>query len=667
MNSFDDTRRQLRFALISLAIIFPIGIIGYMIIEDMSFADAFWLTVITLGTIGYGDVVPSPGVGRFFTVFLIIFGLGSVALAAQAAVVFFVSPQIRSIRIRRRADRKIRSMRNHYVICGEGEMVDQTIRYLLKRAELRREHQREALEAIVDRRLWWLPGNGHNGLLSQFRHLCSRLMLWLTMQMHRGETLLDVIVVITKDPVYAQHLIDNQILVIEDDATDDVALRRAGVGHALALMSMLDDDTENLLTVLTVRELNPAIYITAGIQEDSLSLKMVRVGANNVLAPYEVAGQFLNNATLRPAVNDFFSSILFDQDAQYQMVQLYLGDKSPWIGNSIGSLHLREQFDTAIIGVRHEDGSYIYAPDNGYIIQVDDVLLSITPGRQIARLQQHATVGSIAAGRGALWQPFPTQRIILKSEHTYSLMEAENAIGKLARHYIICGSGPVAQAALDNLDPERPFVVLSDDPSHTSEMISRGFRVVNGDPTLDTTLARAGVDRALAIMISMEDKADNLLTVLNCRTMNKNLLITVTANTDDMISKLRRAGADRVVSPYRIAAQFVLLATTRPSVSDFLQYVLFNYPARIETTELYIQNTSPWIGKRIGDLNLEKSFHAGAIGVRLNNGQFLYAPASDYILREGEVLIVITSMDTSDELRLTAHGGGSLRPESLRR
>ena len=666
MNSFDDTRRQLRFALISIAIIFPVGIIGYMIIEDMSFADAFWLTVITLGTIGYGDVVPSPGAGRFFTVFLIIFGLGSVALAAQAAVVFFVSPQIRSIRSRRRADRKIREMRNHYVICGEGEMVNQTIRYLLKRAELRREHQREALEAAVERHLRWLPGNKNNSTLMRFRHLSSQVIMWLTMHMHRGQTLLDVIVVITKDPDYAQHLYDNAVMVIEDDPTDDVALQRAGIGHAQALMSMLENDTENLLTVLTVRERNPGIYITAGIQDDALSLKMIRVGANNVLAPYEVAGQFLNNATLRPAVNDFFSSILFAQDARYQMVQLYLGDFSPWIGRSIGSLDLRALFDTAIIGVRTEDGSYMYAPDDDYVIQVDDVLLSITPGRQIARLQQQCCSGSIA-GRGPVWQPLPIPHMIRTSEHTYSLMEAEQAINKLARHYIICGSGPVARAALDNLDPERPFVVLSDDPGHTSEMIGRGFRVVNGDPTLDTTLMRAGIDRALAIMISMEDKADNLLTVLNCRTLNKNLLIIVTANTDDMISKLRRAGADRVVSPYRIAAQFVLLATTRPSVSDFLQYVLFNYQARIETTELYIQNTSPWIGKRIGELELEDRFQAGTIGVRLSNGRFIYAPANDYKLSEGEVLIVITSMDTSDELRLTAHGGGSLRPESLRR
>jgi voltage-gated potassium channel len=225
----------------------------------------------------------------------------------------------------------------------------------------------------------------------------------------------------------------------------------------------------------------------------------------------------------------------------------------------------------------------------------------------------------------------------------------------------------VARNAISKLDPERPFVIVSYDNTFTAELLRRGFRVVHGNPTSDQTLRKARVDHALAIMVSIEDEADRILTVLTCRSLSKRLLITATADTDQMTPKLHRAGADRVANPFRIGAQFVLLATTRPAVSDFFQYVLYNYQAGIETTELYMQDDSPWIGSKIEDLRLDRLFRAGVIGVRLANGHFVYAPPADYVIRENEVLIVITPMMHSDELRLTAHGSASKRPHTLRR
>ncbi|MBZ0275441.1 MAG: NAD-binding protein, partial [Anaerolineae bacterium] len=188
-----------------------------------------------------------------------------------------------------------------------------------------------------------------------------------------------------------------------------------------------------------------------------------------------------------------------------------------------------------------------------------------------------------------------------------------------------------------------------------------------GSPTQENTLRRAGIDRALAIMISLEDEADSVLTVLNSRALSKRLLITATAQTDDAIPKLQRAGADRVVSPFQVAGQFVLLATTRPVVNDFLQYVLFNYLVGIETTELYMQDDSPWIGKTLEDLRLEQLFRAGVIGVRLANGHFIYAPPITHVIGQEEVLIVVTPMEHSDELRITASGSATKRPTTLRR
>jgi voltage-gated potassium channel len=237
----------------------------------------------------------------------------------------------------------------------------------------------------------------------------------------------------------------------------------------------------------------------------------------------------------------------------------------------------------------------------------------------------------------------------------------------MSGHFIICGTGRVARNAINKLDPARPFVIISDNAAYTGELLVRGFRVIYGNPTHETVHKQAGADRALATMVAVEDDAASVLTVLTCRALSKRLLITAIALSDEMIPKLHRAGADRVVGPFQVAAQFVLLATTRPAVSDFLQYVVYNHAARIETTELYMQDDSPWIGRSVESLLLDRLFRAGVIGIRQANGHYVYAPPGDYVIQPHEVLIVVTPMEHSDELRVTAHASATGRPLSLRR
>jgi Trk K+ transport system NAD-binding subunit len=667
MHSFEETRRQFRVALVAIFIILPVGVVGYKVLEHeqgFSWLDSIWLTITTLTTIGYGDKVALTSAGRVFTLALIVFGIGAYALAAQAAVQFFASPVMRETRMRRRAERKIEQLQNHYIICGEGKLVDRTINYLLKRAELRHANQRKALSAPIDRCLQSVLGKQQKGIRAIGCNLIRGLILPVLYWHRHGETLLDVIVVVTKDAEYARRLRENNILVIEDDPTDDKALLRAGMERAQAMMVMLESDTQTLLTVLTARSRNRDIFITATAHAD-LNLKINRVGANNVLAPFELAGQLLNNATLRPAVSMFFSSILFDQNADQQVVQLFLWDGSPWIGKKLADLKLRQRFQSGVFGLRQKDGHCLYLFDD-HVLTIGEVLLTVTPASQIPRIQQDCYQGLNREGQVMHLEPLDVRHRFQTSDKRYSLYEAEGAVKELSSHFLICGEGPTIRSALGHLNPDRPFVFISNNNSLVQEMQQRGFRVVLGDPTQEETLLKAGVERALAIMISIDDDADQVLTILNCRTLSEKLLITSTANSDEMIPKLRRAGADRVISPFRIAAQFVLLATTRPAVSDFMQYVLFNYEAGIETTELYMEQASPWIGKTIAELKLKDEFNSGVVGVRQSGGQFLYAPQPSHVIGKNEVLIITTPMARSDELRGRAHGGVSKRPKTLR-
>lgn len=666
MDSFDHIQRQLRFSILALGIIFPIGVLGYMAFESLSFIDAIWITIITLGTIGYGDLVPVTNAGRVFTIFLIVGGIGAVALGAQAAIEFLVSPYIRTVRIRRRAEKKIAQLQNHYIVCGEGELVNRTINYLQKRAELRLENQRQAIAAPVDAHLARWFGDSPSGTVKRLRDWTRNMILSFRYRTHNVQTMLDILVVITQDEDYVMELSNRGLLAIHDDPTDDRSLRRANIVHARALMVMLENDAEALLTVLTARSRSSSLYITAATVADTISAKIIRVGANNVLTPSDIAGQFLNNTTLRPAVNAYFYSILFEQKASEQIVQLYLSERSQWIGQTLGNLQLRERFKAGVIGLRMADGRFFYAPGDDYVFQEGDIVMAVTPGYLIPRLQQDCCAGASSIPDAPNWQRLPQRHVIRTSESKFSLLDAEKSIQGMSSHYIICGSGPVLRAALDRLSPERPFVVLSDDQTLITEIQHRGFRVIHGDITEDSTLRLAGVDRALAIMIAVEDRGKSVLTTLSCRALNRELLIVSTADTDDMIPRLRRAGADRVVTALRIAAQFVLLATTRPVVSDFMQYVLYNYEAGVETTELYMQDNSPWIGKAIDELELGDSYRAFIIGIRLHDETFEYAPPGQRVLQMGEVLIVITPMEHADTLRLIAHGGESRRPRTLR-
>src|SRR4029078_9066438 len=118
MNSFQETQRQIRIAIVAIAIIFAIGLAGFMLIEKLTLLDSIWLTVITLATIGYGDIVAHSPAGRLFTILLILVGLGAVPYGLQATAGFFLSPGVRDLRQRRRTQHHIDNLKNHFIICG---------------------------------------------------------------------------------------------------------------------------------------------------------------------------------------------------------------------------------------------------------------------------------------------------------------------------------------------------------------------------------------------------------------------------------------------------------------------------------------------------------------------------------------------------------------------
>ena len=659
---------QLWHALRIFVFIVIVGTIGFQRLEGFSPWDSFYATIITVSTVGYGDLSPQTSYGKLLAVILAISSLAAIAIASQALVQVAASPIIRERRLRYQIRKEVKQLRHHYIICGMGEMVDKTVEYLLQGANARRDALRTIRYTPIDNFLDRIFGDDD---LEDARHLWFRRPIRnfihrIIDSLLNETTLIDIVVVITQDKDYAERLREKGLLVIVGDPTDDDTLEEAGIQRAQAMMVLLDNDTETLMTVLTVHTLVPTLHITAAVLDDDLSRKMIRAGANAVLTPYDTAGQFLNNATLRPAVNAFFNGLMFDFQTDHRIIQLEMWDDSPWIGKTIGELKLRHNYNAGVIGIRHIDARYSYGSNDYHVIEEDETLIVVAPSKEVEQLRNDCHGETKSKPRYAMWQALPVQHPPIKSDKTYSLMEAEEAIKGMEKHFIICGNDRVAHSSMTHLDPERPFVIISNDSS-VGELVKRGFRVVHGNPTSEQVLLKAGIKRAQAIMVALENKADSVLTILTSRTLNKQLLITTTANSDDMVDKLERAGADVVVSPFNVAARFILLTTTRPKISAFVNYVLYSYQTSLETTEIYVEDDSEWIGKTISELKLGKDYNAGVIGVRLaNRSSFIYAPSSDYVIREKEVLIIVTPMEYSDAIRDAAHGGKARQPSTLR-
>ncbi|MCY4145132.1 MAG: NAD-binding protein [Chloroflexi bacterium] len=658
----NEIRRQFRAASILILIVIPVGILGYMLIENRPWYEAVYLTIITLTTIGFGDIVPTTPLGQLFTLVLVFTGLGALAFFLSSSFALTFSAEATTRRRKMRNRRKIARLSSHYIICGGGEMVDKTIGYVLNGARIRHKQYQDIRYQPIESQLRRIPGGA-----TVLNRLARKLFALYLSLFHNQTTLLDLIVVITEDSAYAEHLRSAGILVMDGDPSDDNVLLAAGVARARALMVMLDQDAENLLTVLSARNLNSRLYITADVVEGTMRLKMIKAGANVVLAPYEVASQFLNSATLRPAVSDFFNSILFDQETQHQITQLELEAKSPWIGRRISDLQLAKKYDAGVIGIRLETADFLHSPDSNRVLQEDEILLCVAPGQMIPLLQAECLPQGRNEMRFAKFQRLAQSIESKQLDHVLSLDESERAVQDMTKHFIICGDDHIIESAVRFLDPARPFVLVTNDAELATGWQTRGFRVILGDSTRDRTLRKAGIERAQAIMISKSDRATAVLTVISARSISKSLLISVTATTDDMIDKLWRSGADRVVSPFHVAAQFVLLSTTRPEIAEFLQHVLYNEQTQLETAEFYMEDDSPWIGKTLRQLALADRYQAGVIGIRrAKSARFVYAPPLDHQLQPYEVLIVITPMRFFDTMREEASGHINRRPATLR-
>lgn len=242
----------------------------------------------------------------------------------------------------------------------------------------------------------------------------------------------------------------------------------------------------------------------------------------------------------------------------------------------------------------------------------------------------------------ALIEGYFQERVRLKQEKT--LIEG------LQEHYIVCGYGRTGRQIALELEAEGvSFVIIDSDPQQIEKARQLGYPAILGDATLDESLEKVRIDRAICLIAALRSDAENLYTILSAKTLNSDIRAIARASTEEAVQKLQRAGADAVVSPYITGGKRLAAAALRPQVMDFVDGVLSGTERSYYLEEFLLNAQScPCIGQTLSDAGLRSRTGVLVLAIRRADGNLIAGPMGDTRLYEGDLLIC---MGTEEQLR----------------
>lgn len=305
-------------------VVLLVGVVGYRMIDPgAGVVDALYMTVITLTTVGFGEIIDlsgSPG-GRIFTVVLILVGMGGALYFVSTATAFVLEGHLGNVFRRRRMEKIIARLSDHLIVCGSAGTATYTAGELVS-------VQRE-------------------------------------------------VVVICEDPDAAEDLrqkFPDTPIIIGDPASDEVLLE-AGIERAAGLVACTDNDKENLVVTLSARQLNPTVRIVARVSDVESEQKIRKVGADAVVSPDFIGGLRLASELIRPTVVSFLDIMLRDKDLNLRVDEVRIPEGCGSVGTKLHELDLGEGSDALLLALREPDGSWSYNPDDERSLEADHVLV----------------------------------------------------------------------------------------------------------------------------------------------------------------------------------------------------------------------------------------------------------------------------------------------------
>ncbi|MEJ2580976.1 MAG: potassium channel protein [Acidobacteriota bacterium] len=319
-----------RSAALGLAVL-GVGTIGYMVIEGQDVFDAFYMTTITVTTVGFREAFDLSPAGKAFTIVLAFGGIGVILLIATEFARAMLDTDIRRMIGIRRDLTMINKLSNHIVVLGYGRMGQAVV------------------EVLRDRGIDFS--------------------------------------VVDLDPERCRELEEGHLPVVRGDATQEEVLKAAGVERARTLIACLADDAHNVYSILLARQLNPDITIIARAVEDGAEERLRLAGADRVLNPYRNGGTLLAITAIKPTVTDFLNASLAGSAMELELAEVVVHPSSELAGKTLAGAGVRQRFGIIVVALkRGEQSTFNPGPDER--IEAGDVLVTLGPTHALESIER---------------------------------------------------------------------------------------------------------------------------------------------------------------------------------------------------------------------------------------------------------------------------------------
>ncbi|WP_310557661.1 potassium channel protein [Flavobacterium sp.] len=326
-------RSKINAAVLMLVCISAIGVLGYRFISGYSWIDAVYMTVITVATVGFGEVVPLDDTSKIFTVFLILASVIIVGYALSIITEHILSKSNIEELKNKKMQKNVDGFKNHVVVCGYGRNGKQVVRKLMA-----------------------------------YNKLC---------------------IVIEKNKEIEDRLKSDNVPYIIGNANEDEVLLRAGIDRASAFISALPNDADNLFVVLSTRQINKDINIISRASLESSYTKLKFAGANNVILPDKLGGDHMASLVVVPGLMEFIDNLSFVGNSNINIEEVAFEKlKSKTQVKTIKDLDLRDKTGCTIIGYKDENGNYIVNPEENLVLAPHSKIIVLGRPEQIEVLNK---------------------------------------------------------------------------------------------------------------------------------------------------------------------------------------------------------------------------------------------------------------------------------------
>lgn len=321
---------KLKISLFFLFLTISFGTGGYVVFEDMPVFEAFYMTLITISTVGFSEIRPLSHVGRVVTIVIIISGISLLTYTLGQVARVFVEGELRKILGRRKLEKQIAALSNHYIICGYGRI---------------------------------------GGII--VKELSSANI---------------PLVVIEQDPQGIEELSEEGILYLNMDATTDAALVAAGLERARGLVTAVSSDADNVFIALSAKGMRPDIFILARASDAKNESKLLRAGASRVVCPYQMGAKRMAEILNKPTVVDFLDQTMMSNSLGLQIEEAVIGEHSPITGKTVMGSHLRQDFGVIIVAIKRKSGEMVFNPGPQEKFNAGDIIVVIGKKEELSQM-----------------------------------------------------------------------------------------------------------------------------------------------------------------------------------------------------------------------------------------------------------------------------------------